>query len=178
MATHSLSALWSFISAVAPPNSQSASHTFMGQGSPSPTATVPGSPLRGAERKLGVGGSHQLGLRSWFSRWKPPFALPKTMPEGFGLTQVGQIIDTNVKRRSPHLACSCVFFSHLCLRTPWTPTQCHSASRCFQTLWTPTTPFCHQPFPLCLRISWTPRSASNTVPFLLCLCIPRSPHDA
>jgi SWI/SNF-related matrix-associated actin-dependent regulator of chromatin subfamily B protein 1 len=70
--------------------SQSASHTFAGQGSPSPTATVPGSPLRGAKRKLGVEGSPRLGTGfQGGNAMGPPSALPKTMSEG--LTQVGQI---------------------------------------------------------------------------------------
>ena len=70
--------------------SQSATHTYAGQGSPSPTATVPGSPLRGAKRKLGVEGSPRLGAGfQGGNAMGPPSALPKTMSEG--LTQVGQI---------------------------------------------------------------------------------------
>ena len=71
-------------------HSQSATPTFAGQGSPSPTAVVPGSPLRGAKRKLGVEGSPRLGTGFHGGNpMPPPSLLSKTMPEG--LTQVGQI---------------------------------------------------------------------------------------
>ena len=71
-------------------HSQSATPTFAGQGSPSPTAVVPGSPLRGAKRKLGVEGSPRLGTGfHGGNSMPPPSSLSKTISEG--LTQVGQI---------------------------------------------------------------------------------------
>ena len=72
------------------PQIPSGSHTFASQGSPSPTAVVPGSPLRGAKRKLGVEGSPRLGTGfQGGNAMGPPTSLPRAASEG--LTQVGQI---------------------------------------------------------------------------------------
>ncbi|KAF8639180.1 hypothetical protein AX17_001667 [Amanita inopinata Kibby_2008] len=65
---------------------------FVGQvGSPSPTATVPGSPFRGSKRKLGVEASPRLGAGFQMgSAMGPPAVLPKSMqPEG--LAHVNQV---------------------------------------------------------------------------------------
>lgn len=68
----------------------SGAHPFVGQGSPSPTTAVPGSPLRGAKRKLGAEGSPRLGFGfHGGGAMGPPNVVPKAMPEN--LTQVGQI---------------------------------------------------------------------------------------